>query len=99
MSSRRMDKLFWLTHAVQAALERAAVRQRVLDSDTQLRTTVESLEHTKRELQEKVVELEQFVHNVVGRELKMIEVEKENARLKRDVQELTEELARLRQRS
>jgi len=51
---------------------------------------VESLEQSKTELQEKIQDLEKFEELVVGRELRMIELKKENERLKRRLQELGE---------
>jgi len=46
---------------------------------------VRSLEQSKAALQEKIEDLEKFEEVVVGRELKMIELEKENERLKEQV--------------
>jgi PAS domain-containing protein len=51
---------------------------------------VESLEQSKAELQEKVQDLEKFEELVVGRELRMMELKKENDRLRRRLQELGE---------
>ena len=44
---------------------------------------VSDLEQSKSELQEKISDLEKFEEVVVGRELKMIALEKEIAELKR----------------
>jgi PAS domain-containing protein len=49
---------------------------------------VESLEQSKTELQEKLQDLEKFEELVVGRELRMIELKKENERLKRRLEAL-----------
>jgi PAS domain-containing protein len=51
---------------------------------------VESLEQSKAELQEKVQDLEKFEELVVGRELRMMELKKENDRLRRRLHELGE---------
>jgi C4-dicarboxylate-specific signal transduction histidine kinase len=46
------------------------------------------LARTNTELQEKILDLEQFEEVVVGRELKMIALEKENERLRQRLREL-----------
>jgi PAS domain S-box-containing protein len=53
------------------------------------------LEQSKGELQEKILDLEKFEEVVVGRELKMIALEREIERLKRDVERLQAERGRL----
>jgi PAS domain S-box-containing protein len=55
---------------------------------------VRDLEESKTELQEKILDLEKFEEVVVGRELKMIALEKELENLQRDVQRLNSELGR-----
>jgi hypothetical protein len=52
---------------------------------------VRDLEKSKTELQEKIMDLEKFEEVVVGRELKMITLEKE-------LESLRKELERVRQR-
>src|SRR5438552_881593 len=49
---------------------------------------VRDLERSKTELQEKILDLEKFEEVVVGRELKMIALEKELEDLRRQAQEL-----------
>ena len=49
---------------------------------------VNDLEQSKGELQEKILDLEKFEEVVVGRELKMIALEREIERLKREVERL-----------
>ena len=49
---------------------------------------VSDLEHSKAELQEKILDLEKFEEVVVGRELKMIALEKEVEKLQREVNQL-----------
>jgi PAS domain S-box-containing protein len=49
---------------------------------------VRDLEESKAELQEKILDLEKFEEVVVGRELKMIALEKELERLQRDMEKL-----------
>src|SRR5438046_1716119 len=49
---------------------------------------VRDLEQSKTELQEKILDLEKFEEVVVGRELKMINLEKELEQLQQDVQRL-----------
>jgi PAS domain S-box-containing protein len=48
---------------------------------------VRDLEESKTELQEKILDLEKFEEVVVGRELKMIALEKELEKFKRDIQD------------
>jgi PAS domain S-box-containing protein len=55
---------------------------------------VRDLEQSKGELQEKISDLEKFEEVVVGRELKMIALEKEIERLQREVDKLRAELGR-----
>jgi len=55
---------------------------------------VRDLEESKLELQEKILDLEKFEEVVVGRELKMIALEKEVERLQREVNQLKAELGR-----
>ncbi|MBE3558565.1 MAG: PAS domain-containing protein [Ktedonobacteraceae bacterium] len=50
---------------------------------------VRDLEESKAELQEKILDLEKFEEVVVGRELKMIALEKEIENLKREVEKLS----------
>src|SRR5437879_3356457 len=50
---------------------------------------VQDLQESKSELQEKILDLEKFEEVVVGRELKMIALEKEIENLKREVEKLT----------
>jgi PAS domain S-box-containing protein len=52
---------------------------------------VRDLEESKAELQEKILDLEKFEEVVVGRELKMIALEKEIERLKRELEKLRAE--------
>jgi PAS domain S-box-containing protein len=56
---------------------------------------VRDLEQSKAELQEKILDLEKFEEVVVGRELKMIALEREIERLKREVERLQAERGRL----
>src|SRR5439155_1619502 len=55
---------------------------------------VRDLEESKAELQEKILDLEKFEEVVVGRELKMIALEKELETLQKDVQRLKAERTR-----
>ncbi|HEV2661596.1 MAG TPA: histidine kinase, partial [Ktedonobacteraceae bacterium] len=48
------------------------------------------LQESKLELQEKILDLEKFEEVVVGRELKMIALEKEVENLKREVDKLNQ---------
>jgi hypothetical protein len=52
---------------------------------------VRDLEESKSELQEKILDLEKFEEVVVGRELKMIALEKELESLQREVDKLKAE--------
>src|SRR5579859_6556116 len=54
---------------------------------------VRDLEESKSELQEKILDLEKFEEVVVGRELKMIALEKEVENLKRDLEKVRQGLA------
>ncbi len=55
---------------------------------------VHDLEQSKAELQEKILDLEKFEEVVVGRELKMIALEKEVERLKRELEKVQAERGR-----
>src|SRR3989442_851621 len=55
---------------------------------------VRDLEESKIELQDKILDLEKFEEVVVGRELKMIALEKEVEKLQREVNQLKAELGR-----
>ena len=55
---------------------------------------VRDLEESKAELQDKILDLEKFEEVVVGRELKMIALEKEAEKLKSEVSKLKAELGR-----
>jgi PAS domain S-box-containing protein len=55
---------------------------------------VRDLEQSKGELQEKILDLEKFEEVVVGRELKMIALEREIERLKREIERLQAERGR-----
>jgi hypothetical protein len=54
---------------------------------------VQDLEQSKTELQEKILDLEKFEEVVVGRELKMIALEKELESLQRENEKLKSERA------
>src|SRR5690349_3312600 len=54
---------------------------------------VRDLEESKAELQEKILDLEKFEEVVVGRELKMIQLEKELENLKRELEKVRQGLA------
>ncbi len=51
---------------------------------------MEDLQESKSELQEKILDLEKFEEVVVGRELKMIALEKEIENLKRELGKFTQ---------
>src|SRR5437660_1605830 len=55
---------------------------------------VRDLEESKAELQDKILDLEKFEEVVVGRELKMIALEKELERMQKEVDKLKAELGR-----
>jgi PAS domain S-box-containing protein len=55
---------------------------------------VRDLEESKAELQDKILDLEKFEEVVVGRELKMIALEKESEKLRTEVTKLKTELGR-----
>ncbi len=55
---------------------------------------VRDLEQSKAELQEKILDLEKFEEVVVGRELKMIALEKEIEQLKRELEKVRVERGR-----
>src|ERR687883_800985 len=60
----------------------------VLRDMRELDKVVRDLEQSKTELQEKILDLEKFEEVVVGRELKMIALEKELENLEREVEKL-----------
>jgi hypothetical protein len=55
---------------------------------------VKDLQESKAELQEKILDLEKFEEVVVGRELKMIALEKEIENLKKDLEKTRAERGR-----
>ena len=55
---------------------------------------VRDLEKSKAELQEKILDLEKFEEVVVGRELKMIALEKDTERMQREIERLQAESER-----
>jgi PAS domain S-box-containing protein len=55
---------------------------------------VRDLEESKAELQDKILDLEKFEEVVVGRELKMIALEKESEKLRAEIAHLKAELGR-----
>ena len=55
---------------------------------------VRDLEESKAELQDKILDLEKFEEVVVGRELKMIALEKEAEKLRKEIGQLKGELGR-----
>src|SRR5215212_9722749 len=55
---------------------------------------VRDLEESKAELQDKILDLEKFEEVVVGRELKMIALEKEAEKLRREIGQLKAEVGR-----
>jgi hypothetical protein len=55
---------------------------------------VRDLEESKAELQDKILDLEKFEEVVVGRELKMIALEKESEKLQKEIGRLRAELGR-----
>src|SRR5262249_13681973 len=55
---------------------------------------VRDLQESKTELQEKILDLEKFEEVVVGRELKMIALEKELDNLRKELEKLRAERAR-----
>ena len=57
---------------------------------------VRDLERSKAELQEKILDLEKFEEVVVGRELKMIALEKDIERLQREIERFQSESERVR---
>lgn len=77
-----------------ARLYEAAQRARAQaeESERRFRSLNERLEKSKAELQEKIADLETFEQAVVGRELKMIELEKELARLRQENEALRQQL-------
>ena len=59
-----------------------------------VRRIVEDIVREHRRWQEKILELEKFEEVVVGRELKMIALEKESDRLRREIEHLKGEAGR-----
>ena len=56
--------------------------------NNELQATVKRLEHSQGTLNEQMTELERFEEAVVGRELNMLALKKENEKLKADLQKL-----------
>ena len=62
--------------------------------NAELQQTVSNLEKTKAELEEKVHDLERFEEAVVGRELKMMQLEKEIEALREENEKLRQSISR-----
>jgi predicted RNase H-like nuclease (RuvC/YqgF family) len=62
--------------------ERRGQEEEIRHLNASLEARIQELQQSRLELHEKVSDLEQFEDVVVGRELKMIELEKEIERLK-----------------
>jgi PAS domain S-box-containing protein len=60
--------------------------ERLVKLNGELVSTVQKMEESQQHLREKVLEMEQFEEAVVGRELKMIELEKEVKRLRQSME-------------
>jgi hypothetical protein len=68
----------------KASLEREAQERQT--AEAQVRTALEELRRSQAVLTDRNADLERFEQAVVGRELRMIEIEKENARLKAELE-------------
>jgi PAS domain S-box-containing protein len=60
----------------------------VCDDITKRKVTEEELKKNKEELQQRVKELEEFYDLAVGRELRMIEIKKQNEKLRKELERL-----------
>jgi hypothetical protein len=69
----------------KASLENEAQERKTIEA--RLRSTLHELEKSEAVLTERNADLESFERAVVGRELKMIELERENARLKAELEQ------------
>lgn len=101
----RRTHVTWLNHADPCILEvgidvteRRQAQEKIAglhsELDQQLRAygkVVEDLEASKTQLQEKIADLEMFQDVVVGRELKMISLEKQVAALERELEAMKAE--------
>jgi transcriptional regulator with GAF, ATPase, and Fis domain len=79
---RQLQVLDVLARQAADLIERAHTVQALRESQDQLRRTVVDLECSREALQEKVKDLETFHDVVVGRELKMMELEQEVTELR-----------------
>jgi PAS domain S-box-containing protein len=61
--------------------------ERLVKLNRELVSSVQKLEDSQQQLKEKVLEMEQFEEAVVGRELKMIELEKQVKELRKTMEE------------
>ena len=78
-------------HLTLAALQAQAEAEASVAMAEQLRELVAKLEASETALREKNEELENFHETVVGRELNMMRLEKENEQLRREVDRLRSE--------
>jgi predicted mannosyl-3-phosphoglycerate phosphatase (HAD superfamily) len=78
-------------HLTLATLQAHAEAEASAGMAEQLRALVTKLEASETALREKNEELENFHDTVVGRELKMMRLEKENEQLRREVDRLRSE--------
>ena len=78
-------------HLTLATLQAQAEAEASAGMAEQLRALVTKLEASETALREKNEELENFYDTVVGRELNMLRLEKENEQLRREVDRLRSE--------
>ena len=74
--------------ALRSALDRVATRMRLGATEQELRRTIRQLEQRTLDLAEKNSQLEEFMKNMTGRELRMAELVNENHALRAEIERL-----------
>ncbi len=87
---KKDGSILWVKESARAInkADRNQIILVVCDDITKRKIAENDLEKSKEELQKRVKELEEFYELAVGRELRMIEIKRENEKLKKEIERL-----------